>query len=594
MKRFRAQGSSPSIVELAMKEQNGMRARNSFGVWLHLTCSAALLLLATRPGQCQETRNIVDIQVRFNQPEGALKPVWNYFGYDEPNYSYAPNGKKLLGELAALNAAPTYVRVHNLFTSGDGSASLKWGSTNVYTEDASGNPVYSWVIIDRIFDAFHDAGVKPLVEIGFMPEALSTHPEPYRHNFPNTPVAGIYTGWAYPPKDYQKWSALVFQFVRHLRERYGDAEVRTWLWEVWNEPDIGYWQGTREEFFRLYDVSVDAVLRALPEAKIGGPDTTGPGSSKSADFLRTFLEHCAHEKNYANGNTGSHLDFISFHPKGSPKWQEDHVQMGISHQLHAIQEGFKIVASFPEWRGTPILLGESDPEGCAACSAKSNPQNQYRNGPLYGAYTVEVLDNILALERSEHVNFMGAVTWAFEFEDQPAFAGFREVATNGVDKPVLNAFRMLGLLSSERLNVTSSAAVPNEEIVRDGVRQSPDVNAIATRKENGVEVLVWNYHDDDVPFPAANIDLTVTGLPAKLNRSLVEHFRVDSDHSNAFAVWKTMGSPESLSEDQRTRLQAAGQLQLLTSPEWTTIEHGTIRLHLTLPRQGLSLIRLSW
>jgi xylan 1,4-beta-xylosidase len=113
------------------------------------------------------------VNVDTDRTEGPMPLVWNFFGYDEPNYTYAPNGKKLLGELAALDGAPVYVRVHNLLTTGDGSSSLKWGSTNVYTEDPSGHPVYSWTILDRIFDTFHDTGVKPLVEIGFMPEALS-------------------------------------------------------------------------------------------------------------------------------------------------------------------------------------------------------------------------------------------------------------------------------------------------------------------------------------------------------------------------------------------------------------------------------------
>src|SRR6202034_1373654 len=450
----------------------------------------------------QETAQNVRIQVQANQSDGPLSPVWNYFGYVEANYTYAPNGRKLLHHLPAANAVPVYVRTHNLLTSGDGSASLKWGSTNVYSEDASGHPIYSWAILDQIFDTFHATGIKPLVEIAFMPKALSTHPEPYRHDFPRGKVGDIYTGWAHPPNDYQKWSELVFRFVGQLRERYGEAEVKTWLWEVWNEPDIGYWQGTREEYFKLYDFSVDAVLRALPEARIGGPDTTGPGNPQAADFLRAFLEHCAHEKTYATGKVGSRLDFISFHPKGSPTWQGDHVQMGISRQLAAIEQGFKIVASFPEWRQTPIILGESDPEGCAACSAEKNPQNLYRNGPLYGAYTVEVLDNILGLARQERVNVLGVVTWAFEFEDQPYFAGFRELATNGVDKPVLNAFRMLGLLSNERVKVTSSGSLAAEEIVRQGVRQRPDINAIATRSDRGIDILVWNYHDDDVPFPS--------------------------------------------------------------------------------------------
>lgn len=542
----------------------------------------------------QQASQSVSVQVQFDQPDGRIAPVWNYFGYDEPNYTYAQNGKKLLGELAALDAAPVYVRVHNLFTTGDGSASLKWGSTNVYTEDASGHPVYSWVILDRIFDTFHAAGITPLVEIGFMPEALSTHPEPYRHTFPTTPVGDIYTGWAYPPNDYQKWSELVFQFVHHLRERYGDAELKTWMWEVWNEPDIGYWKGTRDEYLKLYDFSVDAVLRAFPQATVGGPDTTGPGSPRAIDFLRAFLDHCAHEKNYATGKTGSRLDFISFHPKGSPKWQDDHVQMGISHQLGAIEQGFQIVASFPEWRQTPIILGESDPEGCAACSAKEHPQNLYRNGPLYGAYTVDALNNILALASQSHVNFRGEVTWAFEFEDQLPFEGFRELATNGMDKPVLNGFRMLGLLGDERVKVASSGSLASDEIVHNGVRAQPDINAIATRKDREIEILIWNYHDDDVPFDPASIDLVITGLPANAKRALVEHFRVDSDHSNAFAAWKVAGSPQSLAASEAERLQSAGQLQLLTSPAWTAIEKGAVHLHFTLPRQALSLVRLSW
>jgi xylan 1,4-beta-xylosidase len=568
--------------------------RGAFGVvWLLPAIFLALILGVPSPCSAQQESR-VDIRVRFNQPEGSLQHVWDYFGYDEPNYTYASNGKSLLRELAAVDSLPTYVRVHNLFTSGDGSASLKWGSTNVYTEGASGHPVYSWTILDHIFDTFHEAGIKPLVEIGFMPEALSVHPEPYRHRFPDNSGGGIFTGWAYPPKDYQKWSDLVFQFVQHLRQRYGDAEVKTWLWEVWNEPDIGYWQGTREEFFKLYDNSVESVLRALPGAKIGGPDTTGPGDAKAADFLRAFLQHCAHEKNYATGKNGSRLDFISFHPKGSPKWLGDHVQMGISRQLSAIQEGFRIVASFPEWQHTPVVLGESDPEGCAACSAKQNPQNLYRNGPLYGAYTIESLNNILALARRENVNLMGAVTWAFEFEDQPPFAGFRELATNGIDKPVLNAFRMLGLLGNERLRVTSSAALPSEEIVGAGVRNNPDISAIATRKDHEVEVLVWNYHDDDVPFPPASIKLEITDLPTEVKRGLLEHYRVDSDHSNAFAVWRSLGSPESLSPEQREQLQKSGQLQLLTSPQWVSIVNGRLTMEFSLPRQGLSLLRLGW
>ena len=539
----------------------------------------------------QETPQMVQIVVHANQSDGPLAPIWTYFGYDEPNYSYAPKGRKLLAELSALSPTPVFVRVHNLLTSGDGSFSLKWGSTNVYTEDAAGKPVYSWTILDEIFDAFHAAGIKPLVEVGFMPEALSSHPQPYRHSFPN---GDIFTGWAYPPKDYQKWSELVFQFVRHLRQRYGDAEVKTWLWEVWNEPDIPYWKGIPEEYFKLYDFSAEAILRALPAARIGGPDSTGPANPNAAEFLRLFLEHCAHQKNYVSGNIGSRLDFISFHPKGSPKWESDHVRMGIARQLESIEQGFEIVTSFPEWRHTPIVLGESDPEGCAACSAKTNPQNSYRNGPLYAVYTTEVLDRIYELAKNEHVNFLGSVTWAFEFEDQTPFEGFRELATNGIDKPVLNAFRMFGLLGTERLRATSSAALATDDVLRAGVRKEPDVNVIASRKEHEIDALIWNYHDNDVSGPPADIDLAIDGLPSELMRGVVEHFRIDSTHSNAFAAWKQMGSPQSLTAAQYEELQKEGQLQLLTSPESLRIQKSSVHLHFSLPRQSMSLVRLAW
>ena len=562
-----------------------MRKKN-----VQISCLALIFLLGGR-AVAQQTPLTVNFQAAFDQVDGPFSPVWNFFGYDEPNYTYAPHGKKLLGELATLSPVPVYVRVHNLLTTGDGTASLKWGSTNAYTEDAAGNPVYNWEIVDRIFDAFHTAGTKPLVEIGFMPQALSTHPEPYRHNFPQ---GSIYTGWAYPPKDYDKWSELVFQFVRHLRTRYGDAEVRTWLWEVWNEPDIDYWKGTGEEFFKLYDFTVDAVLRALPEARIGGPDSTGPGSPKSAEFLQHFLEHCAHEKNVVSGKIGSRLDFISFHPKGLPTWQGDHVQMGIAHQLAAIEKGFQIVSSFPEWRSTPIILGESDPEGCAACSAKDNPQNNYRNGVLYASYTAEVFSNILELVHRERVNFLGAVTWAFEFEGQPYFAGFRELASNGLDKPVLNTFRMFGLLGGERVKVRSSGALKSDDVVRSGVLRESDVNAIATRKEHEFDILIWNYHDDDLAAAPTPIDLTVSGLPAHVQQALLEHFRIDATHSNAFTAWQAMGSPEAPSPRQYEQLQDAGQLQMLSSPAWVRIEQGRVHLRFSLPRQGLSLIRIGW
>eukprot|EP01035_Chromulina_nebulosa_P063870 gene63870-87349_t len=150
--------------------------------------------------------------------------------------------RAVCSDIGQLGAPQTYFRTHALLVTGDGTPALKWGSTNAYTEDAQGRPIYDWTIVDRIFDAYLAHGVKPYAQIGFMPQALSTKPEPYQHEWrPGFPYNDIYTGWAYPPKDYTKWAELVYQWVKHCVARYGAKEVESWYWEVWNEPNIGYW-----------------------------------------------------------------------------------------------------------------------------------------------------------------------------------------------------------------------------------------------------------------------------------------------------------------------------------------------------------------
>jgi xylan 1,4-beta-xylosidase len=185
--------------------------------------AVATSILQTVSGQ---GTNSVAIQVDAANVVGPMTPIWAWYGYDEPNYTYTENGKRLLSELSDLSPVPVHVRAHNLLTSGDGTAALKWGSTNAYTEDANGRAIYDWTIVDRIFDTYVERKMKPLVEIGFMPEALSTDPQPYRHDWmPGMDYGRIYTVWTYPPKDYAKWGELVRQWVLHSVERYGRTEV---------------------------------------------------------------------------------------------------------------------------------------------------------------------------------------------------------------------------------------------------------------------------------------------------------------------------------------------------------------------------------
>jgi len=502
-------------------------------------------------------------------------------------------GKQLLRELHDLSPEPVYIRAHHLLTSGNGIAELKWSSSNVFSLDASGKPVYDFTITDQTFDEYMRAGVRPFVELGFMPEDLAAEVpgiSEYQLHYPKQTMGGSVNN---PPKDFAMWGELVRRFTEHLVQRYGKEQVKTWYFEVWNEPDIIYWHGTEAEYLKLYDYAVTGVRAALPEAKVGGPATTGPGSEKASEYLDAFLRHCLNEKSAADGKLVP-LDFISFHPKGKPETIDGHVRMGLANELRAAKAGFEIVAKYPQVQKLPIVLSEADPEGCAACSMKTNPANAYRNGPLYATYTAAAIKGLFDLQDETHVNLAAMLSWSFEFEGKEYFEGFRTLATNGIDKPVLNVFRMAGLMTGDRVAVNSSGRVASDDILKSGVRQSPDIDGLATKAEHEAAVMVWNYHDDDLPAVGAAVKVTVAGIPSGVKRVLLQHYRIDETHSNAYTVWKQMGSPQSPSSEQYARLKQAGQLELVNSPNWLDVNSGEVTVEMELPRQATSLLKLSW
>ena len=537
----------------------------------------------------------VQIQVDLSQGLGAYQPIFRWFGYDEANYTATPNGQALLRELHALTPSPVFIRVHHLLTSGNGVADLKWSSTDVYRVDAGGKPVYDWHLLDGIFDAYKAAGVKPMVELGFMPKDLAAKlpdqpDQVYRGPFPGKVLSGAVMN---PPKNYAAWGNLVEHVVRHLAERYGKEAVATWYFEVWNEPNLQYWHGTQADYFRLYDVSAAAVKRALPEARVGGPASTGPGADQAYAFLKAFFEHVDHDKSAATGGAVP-LDFVSFHVKGRPKIVDGQVTMGISKEILDADRGFALMAAYPKLHDLPVILSEADPEGCAACSSKTNPANNYRNGTLYPAYTAAAYARMFELESKYKVHLLGVLNWSFEFEGRDYFEGFRSLSTNGIDKPVLNVFRMFGMMDGTRVRAESTGAVPLATMENTGVRADPDVDALATRTANGAAVLVWNYHDVASSDSAKGVNVQISGLPAGVHRALLTHYRIDETHSNAYTAWKAMGSPQKPTELQIERLKGDGQLQLLTSSVWIDVAGGRSMVKLELPGESISLLKLSW
>ena len=519
---------------------------------------------------------------------GPVAPIWRFFGADEPNYATTATGKKLLMELGDLRTGEVYFRAHNLLTTGDGKPDFKWGSTNIYTEN-KGSPVYDFAIVDAILDRYIASGIHPYLEIGFMPEALSSAPPdvPYRRPWrPGEDYKGITAGWSYPPSNFAKWGELIYQWTRHNIERYGRAEVERWYFEVWNEPNLDfYWSATPDSFYQMHDYAIDAVKRALPGARVGGPDVAGSGGT----FMDGFLQHVTVGTNFATGQVGTPTEFLSFHAKGQPTFVDGHVRMGIANQLKTIDEAFSKIAAVPQLAQKPIIIGENDPEGCAACPG---PQNAYRNGSLYSSYTAASYARIWQLARERQMTLEGALTWAFTFDGQPWFAGYRQLATNGVDLPVLDVFRMFSQLGTEQVATTSPGHVPLEKVMSEGVRTSPDVGLLATEaKDTRVDILLWNYQDDDVPGATAAVRIDLIGLPRGIapRARIAQVGRLDS---NAFTAWQTMGSPANPTRQQMERLTRASRLQWQRMP--VSAKNGPSRasLSLRLPSQSVALIEM--
>jgi xylan 1,4-beta-xylosidase len=302
-------------------------------------------------------------------------------------------------------------------------------------------------------------------------------------------------------------------------------------------------------------------------------------------WLSAYLEHTL------RGDAGRALDLVAFHAKGAPAMVDGHVRMGMAEQLRTMDRGFATIAGTPRAASLPVVIGESDPDGCAACRGA---QYGYRNGALYASYTTATIAHAWDLAARRHVALEGVLTWAFEFEDQAYFPGFRVLADNSIDHPVLNAFRFLARLPGRRVQAVSSGALPLDSILSRGVRSAPDVGVVAARDSNRLAILAWHYHDDDVAGPAADLEIAVRGLPGGVGEVVVTRCRIDEAHGNAYTAWLAMGSPVAPSDGQRAQLQAAAAATEASPPERARVVDGALTLRSKLARQGVELIEVRW
>lgn len=539
-----------------------------------------------------ETTKRVSIKVDAAKITGKLEHTWRYIGYDECNYTHAPEGEMLLSKFGSLADGPYYVRTHHMLCTGNCHGTYKWGSTNVYTEDKQGNPIYHWEVIDLILDTYLNHHCKPFFELGFMPMDLVS--KDYFAGENEWSLYGKYKsdGWAQPPKDYKKWHDLVYNLVLHCVDRYGSEEVLTWYWELWNEPDIFYWKGTVDEFCKLYDYTEEAVHAVLQEARFGGPATTGPteGPDRSLEFLEKFLEHCRNGINYTTGKKGTRLDYITFHTKGggfpfniiAPKETPS-----VQSMVNQVRLGLEAVRKYG-YADCEVILSEADPDGWAAGGRFDNPNMNFRNTEYYASFVASSYHQIEKLAKSMDMD-VRPLAWAFMFVGERCFEGTRTFTTKGIDKPVFNLFKMYAKMGESSVLFNSSEEI---DLCRNYKGEVVEVSGAASVADDGsVQIIIFCHHDDWDVKKDVDVELEIGSLYGK--SVSVKHYRIDKTHSNACTEWVMQGQPNYPSKQVYDKIKGKDALELLEPEILLNISDSKVVLRFMLPTHAVSLIEVT-
>ncbi len=542
--------------------------------------------------------NTIEIRVDAGQWLGDFPHYWNYIGYDECNYTHTPGGMALLKKFGQMEK-PYYVRMHHMFCTGILHPFYKWGSTNLYTEDEDGNPIYTFNTVDKILDTQLAAGCKPFFEFGFMPLDLADPRDAAdgkRYQGHGNLSEYQRVGWAMPPKDYRKWYDMIHALAKHLKARYGEAELATWYFELWNEPDIFYWRGTHEEFCKLYDYTEAALHAVLPDVRFGGPATTGTRDPEgnATKFLDGFLNHVKNGVNHYSGARGTRIDFTSFHTKGGlysfdPKNLKRKQLPSVQTLVENVRTQANVIKKYG-YDHLECVLSEADPDGWAAGGRFDNFNLNFRNTEYYASYVASGYKNIADLAEQLGMDIRPQA-WAFLFEGERCFEGTRTFSTQGIDKPVLNLFRLLARLGTKRLELTSSR---DQDVTcyADpwGLAEGPEADGWATMTADGnVQVLVYCHHDDWDVKESFDTSLELAHLPFD-GAVRVRHYRVDETHSNAYAEWVRQGQPDWPEGLQYEEIRTAGALELFAPDATVEVAGGKLRLDFPLPVHGISLI----
>ncbi len=469
------------------------------------------------------------VTVRANRELGPLPRFWEATDNSWSDRALHPAHRRAMR--LAHRIGFRFLRLHDIFQ-----------NRRVYTEDAQGRPQYDWTGLDEVLDTVLEANLKPILVVQTMPDALGMKSS-----------GGSYTN-PVPPKDYAKWQELVRRTVLHCKDKYGE-QIHEWYWEVWNEPNASlYFEGTLQDYLKIYDHAVQGAVSADPAIKIGGPGGAGDA------WCDDLLEHCAGGTNAATGKKGARIDFLSWHiyctGVGTPALEK----MRLS-----LQQVRQWRSKYPRFAKLPLFITE--------WGAASSPQ-PYLDTPYNAAFTAAALKEMLDQGVALAVQF--SLVDGVYHSHGPFSDTLGMVTVDGIPKPNYQVFRLLHQIAGTRVEAGSS----NEP-----------VDALAVRSTDGQKlwVLIWNFWEDprEPPFGTKTL-LKIKGLPHPPRDCRAQI--VDADHGNPRAAWERMGRPEKLTQQQRAALLQAAQLGDPTPVALTTEIEGTISAEMVLPVWSVRLL----
>ena len=525
-----------------------------------------LILLPVFQVLSQENR----FEVKTNIVVGKNTEFWKAAGSDHLFYhSLKPAGQYLLKRMKATNSHH-YLRSHHTF-----NKDIKHGvirGQNVYSEDRNGNPIYNFSNVNEVFKSYVENGIKPIVEYDYFPEALTRiEDEVSRGN--DEGMTMINSG----PNNWKKWSDLMKAATQNFIDKFGIEEVRSWYFEVWNEPD-GWPEEQWYVFYKMYDVFVDAVTSVDSRLRVGGP------ACYHEYFLKPFLNHVVNGTNYVTGKKGSRIDFISYHIYGlSGKWlnNEPHIQPQVQRFSQSILWLKRLLKSYPSLKGTEFHLNEWGLSSNYYRTISEYPDLEYRNSISSALFLFKLVDALYQIE--DYYNFPTSMLlyWGFSWEadEDEFFKGKRELLTAGnTPKPIQTGFEMLAKLQPERIKV-----VKYKKVSRLGL--------IATRSVEKIVLLAYNYEESDGEQVTGNdiINIQLSGLSEKQDYR-VESIQLDSENNNTYQTWLSMGSPDSSRSTNLEPLEKAASIDITESFDLITNEHGKTNFKLNLKRRSAQIL----